>query len=968
MSQRSALLLSLVLSSTVALAQPHAYNGAEVPADPLRARVHVLANGLTVMLSVNPAEPRVQTLIAVRAGSKNDPADNTGLAHYLEHMLFKGTDRLGAKNYAEERIQLDRIESLYEEYRGTDDESRRREIYRAIDSTSQLASKYVVANEYDRVLGSIGARGTNAWTWFDQTVYTNDVPSSQMERWLVIEGERFRNPMLRLFHTELEAVYEEKNISLDRDDDKQNDLALARLFPNHPYGTQTTLGTVEHLKNPSLKKIREFYDRYYVPNNMAVIIAGDIDPDATLRLIEQYFGSMVRSDLPISLYQENPKRNAPIEESVYGPDPESVMIAMAVPGASTREAMMLEIVDQLLNYKDAGLLDLELEKKQRVLEAWTSAWLFNDYSIATLGGRPLEGQTLEQVRDLLLEQLARIKRGDFDEAQLRSIMLNRRIDRTRSFETNEGRAYTMLDAFIQDMPWNDYLRRLEAPEHVTRQEIVDFANRHFTNDYVVVFKRIGEDTTVKKIAKPEITPVQLDRESSSDFARTTLAMPAQVSTPSFVDFSKQITATTLAPGIAIRHHANTENDLFSLDYVFEMGERNWKELPYAIDLLPFLGTSNLSAEQVSREFFRLGIDFDVNASEEEVRLSISGPGNSLHDGIELFESLLGDVQPDQKALDALVDRELKHRADAKLDKRTVLWSGLWNYAVYGKSNPFNSVVPEAQLKRLKADDLVRIIHQLRSYRHDILYYGAETPNRIEEMMRHHHAVPSAPADYPHEVAYRREEQKENVIYFVNEDMVQAEIVWLRKGDKFDASKWPTVEYFNEYFGGGMGAVVFQTIREARALAYSSFARYETPDRLADPSYSVAYLGTQADKIDEAIVAMRELITTVPRSESAFKSAREAIRNQIANDRTMRHEVLESYLEMRRLGLDHELRHDVWKGIDAVKLDDVVQFHSTQFGDRPFTMAVIGSRDRIDMKALARHGRVIELTDKQIFGY
>jgi predicted Zn-dependent peptidase len=963
------ILLSLFLTSSIAVAQPRmAPSDPRVASDPIAAQIHVLSNGLTVMLSVNKAEPRVQTLIAVRAGSRNDPAQNTGLAHYLEHMLFKGTDRLGSKDFSAEKPLLERIEQLYEEYDTTVGDARRRALYHAIDSISGVAAKYVIANEYDRLLGTLGAKGTNAWTWFDETVYTNDVPSSQLDRWMQIEAERFRNPMLRLFHTELEAVYEEKNISLDRDDSKQTDLVLARLFERHPYGTQTTLGTVEHLKNPSLVKIREFYDRYYVPNNMAVIIAGDIDPDATLRMIERHFGSLPSRPVPALQFPPETPRSAPVEASVYGPDPESVVIGMRLPGATTREGMLLEIVDQLLNYKGAGLIDLELEKKQRVLEAWSSAMLLNDYSVEMLGGHPLEGQSLEAVRDLLLEQIDRIKRGEFDEAQLRSVMLNRRIDRTRSYESNEGRAYTMLDAFVQATPWNEYMRRMEEAEHVTKKEIVDFANRYFTNDYVVVFKRIGEDSSVVKITKPEITPVELDRESSSDFARATLAIPASPTSPTFVDFARDITTVELAKGLPLRFHANEENDLFTLTYEFEMGSLNWRELPYALELLPFLGTSTMSAEQVSREFFRLGVEFNAWTTEHDAHVSLNGPRASLDAGVALLEKLLAEARPDQNALESLVDRELKQRSDAKLDKQIILWNGLYNWAEFGRRNPFNDQLSETALRRLKADDLARIIHSLESYRHEVLYYGPGEAHDIVTTLRRLHHTPTTLRDLPGERPYARAEQKENVIYFVDEDMVQAEILWLRKGDRFDAKSAPVAAFFNEYYGGGMGAVVFQTIREARALAYSTFAAYSEPDRLADPGVSIAYMGTQADKVDEAITAMDDLITTIPRSESALTSAREALRNTIANDRTIRARVLDAFIDARRLGLDHELRADTWQQLDSMSFDDIARFHAAHFGNRPFTMAVIGSKDRIDMKALAKHGRVVELTLEDLFGY
>ncbi len=257
-----------------------------VTGDPLRTRMYTLKNGLTVYMSVNKAEPRIYTSIAVRAGSKNDPADATGLAHYLEHMLFKGTDKYGSLDYEKEKKLLDKVENLYEKYRSTTDEEKRKEIYREIDKTSGEAAKYAIANEYDKMLSAIGAKGTNAYTSFEQTVYINDIPANQLETWLKIEGERFRNPVLRLFHTELEAVYEEKNISLDSDRRAIFFGLLDKLFPVHNYGQQTTIGTINHLKNPSIKKIKEYYSNYYVPNNMALCISGDFDPDQAIKWIE----------------------------------------------------------------------------------------------------------------------------------------------------------------------------------------------------------------------------------------------------------------------------------------------------------------------------------------------------------------------------------------------------------------------------------------------------------------------------------------------------------------------------------------------------------------------------------------------------------------------------------------------------------------------------------------------------------
>jgi predicted Zn-dependent peptidase len=249
------------------------YTYKTIPGDPMKARFYTLKNGLTVILSVNAKEPRIQTLIGVRAGSNNDPKDHTGLAHYLEHLLFKGTYRFGTLDSAKESVYINKIENLYDTYNKASDAAARKTIYRQIDSISGIAATLAIANEYDKMMTAMGAQGTNAHTSVEETIYEEDVPANAIDKYLAVQAERFRSPVFRLFHTELEAVYEEKNRGLDDDRTKVYETMLSSLFPHHNYGQQTTIGTIEHLKNPSLKAIREFYNTYYVPNNMAIVMA-----------------------------------------------------------------------------------------------------------------------------------------------------------------------------------------------------------------------------------------------------------------------------------------------------------------------------------------------------------------------------------------------------------------------------------------------------------------------------------------------------------------------------------------------------------------------------------------------------------------------------------------------------------------------------------------------------------------------
>ncbi len=303
------------------------YRYETVANDPLGTKIYTLDNGLKVYMSVNKETPRIQTYIAVKVGGKNDPSETTGLAHYFEHLMFKGTEQFGTSDYAAEKPMLDEIESLFEVYRKTSDETERNSIYRRIDSISYEASKLAIPNEYDKLMSLIGAGGTNAFTSQDMTVYVEDIPSNQIENWARIEADRFKHPVIRGFHTELETIYEEKNMSLTQDSRKIWEALDAALFPNHPYGTQTVLGTQEHLKNPSITNVKNYHRTWYVPNNMAICLSGDFDPDKMVEVIEKYFGDMQPNpELPVLDFQQEEPIESPVVREVSGPEAETIMI------------------------------------------------------------------------------------------------------------------------------------------------------------------------------------------------------------------------------------------------------------------------------------------------------------------------------------------------------------------------------------------------------------------------------------------------------------------------------------------------------------------------------------------------------------------------------------------------------------------------------------------------------------------
>ncbi len=945
------------------------YKYTTVSNDPLQVRTYTLANGLTVMISVNKNTPRVQTLIATKAGSKNDPADNTGLAHYLEHMLFKGTDKYGSKDWVKEKEQLDKIDALYERYNKTKDAAKRKDIYHQIDSVSLLASQFAIANEYDKMLATIGAKGTNAFTSVEQTVYVNDIPQNQIENWLTIEAERFRNPVLRLFHTELEAVYEEKNISLDDDDNKVFETLMASLYTQHAYGTQTTIGTVEHLKNPSLIKIRNYFNTYYVPNNMAIILSGDVDPDKTIDLIAQKFGNMVAKPVPLYTYGKEPVNAKPIEKTVYGPNAESVMVGFRMPGSNAKESQYMMLCDYLLANSKAGFIDLNLIKKQRILEGYSAIWINKDYSLQYLQGKSNQGQTLVEVKQLLLDQIELIKQGAFDEKMLKAVIDNFKVEKIKSSESNQGRAYTMLDAFVVGKPWEVQAAMLDDLSKITKADLVKFANTYYTNDYVVVYKKTGEDSNIVKIDKPQITPVDLNRDAMSAFTKSIIESKAPAINPVFIDYDKDIAKSKVNDKVPVFHVRNKENGLFTMYYVLDMGKFNHIKLPIAVELLQYLGTEKYSAEEISKEFFNLACAPSVSAGDEQVYVSISGLEDNFEKAVQLFEHLLANAKPDQDALNKLIEKKLKERKDDKLNKQSIFWNALRNYAIYGKENPYLYKLSESELRALKADELVALLRSLTSYEHSVYYYGPRESAAFTNYLTQVHKLPAKMMSYPKAVEFKRKETNENQVFFTNYNMVQAEIMWLNKQTiPFDTNSFPLVSVFNEYFGGGMSSVVFQTIRESKALAYSTYSRYNVPVKKADPYYIMAYIGTQADKLNDAIRSMNELLNNMPVDEKSFKTTTDALQAQIASDRITKEQIIFNYANAIKLGLHHDRRKDVYDGLSTIGVKDLVSFHQNRYQNKPFFYCIMGSKEKIKQDDLKKYGKLTELSLEEIFGY
>ena len=959
--------LLLLLGVVGIKAQTRTYES--VPNDPMKTRIYTLDNGLKVYISVNKEKPRIQTYIAVRTGSRNDPAETTGLAHYLEHIMFKGTDKFGTSNYEAERPYLKQIEKLYEEYRHITDPAKRKVWYHKIDSVSQIAAQYNIPNEYDKLMAAIGSQGTNAYTSNDVTCYVENIPSNEIESWAKVQGDRFQNMVIRGFHTELEAVYEEYNMGLTSDSRKLFTALMAKLFPNHPYGTQTTIGRGEHLKNPSITNIMNYYHRYYVPNNIAICMSGDLNPEQTVAIIEKYFGNWKRSEtLSAPQYGAQPKFTAPVDTTVVGLEAEKVYLGWRADKGNSLQCDTLNIIGELLSNGRAGLYDLDLNQTMKVQSAGAGFSDLTDYSMFMAIGTPKKGQTLKEVRDLLLAEIEKLKKGNFSDDLLPSVINNYKRSYYKSLENNQFRAKAFVDAFINNIDWKQEVGKLDRVSKMTKAEIVSFANRFFDNGYAVIYKVQGTDTTIQKVDKPKITPIPTNNDKHSAFLQEIVNHKVEPIKPVFVDFKKDLTKSTTKKGWPILYKQNTQDDLFTLYLEIPFGEESDLLPGYAKMYIDYLGTDKMTNAQIKQELYKLACDYDIGQTDDETYFYLTGLNENLPKALALINDVIDNAKVDKEAYAAAVDLLIKSRKDKKADQRGN-FRALQDYGMYGPYNSTRNMLSEQQLKSMDPQKLLDSLKKLKNYKQTVLYYGPSSIKDIDNLLAKTFKTTKKFAPLPKEKRYVLQTTPKNEILIAPYDAKNIYMVQFHNENKEwtpnDAAK---ISVFNEYFGGGMNAIVFQEMREARALAYTASARYHMPSRLGNKEYFNTFIITQNDKMMDCVAQFNELLNNVPVRQANFDLAKQNLLKSLASARTTKFSILSAYMAAQKMGLDYSLSEKIYKDLPSVTLNDIINFEKTNMANKTFKYLILGNEKELDIKALEKIAPVKRVTTEEIFGY
>lgn len=615
---------------------------------------------------------------------------------------------------------------------------------------------------------------------------------------------------------------------------------------------------------------------------------------------------------------------------------------------------------------NAGLIDLNLNQKQAVQRAGCSPTFLNDYGYHIFSGSPKQGQSLDEVKDLLLAQIEKLKKGEFEDWMINAVVNDLKLSQTKEYENNTALAGALYNAFIHHENWIDKVKFLDDLKKISKQKLVDFANKFYKDNYVITYKRKGVDKNTFKVENPGITPVKLNRGKESEFITEFNKKKSAPLQPQFIDYKTAIKETKTKNDITVSYVDNPNNDLFNLNIIFDMGRENDKKLSLAAGYMEYLGTEKYSAEQLKKEFYKLGINYRVNTGLDRTYVGLSGLKENLPKGLELLEHLWDNAKADEEAYKKYVQKIAKSRMDNKTQKGNILWNGLYNYGKFGENSPLRDIMQIDELKAINPQELVDLIKDLKNYKQRIFYYGKDVDKAVSALNTSH-KIYGELKEYPEAKKYTTTKTGGNVFY-TNYDMVQTEMLFLAKGEPFNPKNLAASALFNSYFGSGLSSIVFQEIRESKSLAYSAFAGFRNPNKKDKANYVMAYIGTQANKLDEAVDAMMKLMENMPEAEEQFKAAKESALKKIAAQRITKSNIFWNYERLKKLGIDNDNREEMYNTIKNMSISDLKAFFDENIKGSKYNVMVIGNKKDINPKALQKLGKVKELEVDYLFNY
>jgi len=928
--------------------------------DPIGMRVYTLENGLKVYMAQNTDEPRIYSLMAIRSGSANEPSESTGLAHYLEHLKFSGTDEIVNLDWEKEKALLEQIENLNEEYRSEKLLVEKNNIIKKMDSLSVLASQYSIDTEFNSLSQSIGSVIINGFTDKDRTGYHSLIPRNAIEQHLRLISENFSTLVPRNFLSEMSVVFEEYNQESDNEFEARYYPIMREIFPNHPYG-RPVIGTTEHLLNPSIKDLKKFYSDYYVPNNMALILVGDLEFDNTIQLVDKYFKSYEYKDLQ----EKNDVLEKPILETKiinqYSPHNPSVLLGIRTGGADSNDQLYITVIDKMLENGVAGIFDLEIDTKPQLTSAESFTVYNNDYGVHFLDAHTTNEEALNEAKDYLISGIDRVKSGDFTEAMLEAALTNIELEEIQEASTFFVGFYEAYDSFIRNESWEERVSYLERLKALTKEDIVNFAKEFYQDNYVILINRRGETKSNQLIKRPEISDRVDNRDKNSSFGLDFLKETIEPGRPEFIDYETVFNLSILKNNIDLYSIKNDKNALFELNFVFDFGTLQHKDMAFALEYLELLGTKTYSRAEIRRAFFEKGLNFQVDIDDDQIILKLNGPERNLTFGLDLIDHYLSDIKADEQVLENLRAQIMNRQESLKNDRRQIR-SALTSYALYGAENPYKQKLYRKSDLDLKSSYLLNQIANLRNYEHEIVYFGSDDSTLkswLNDTIKDgFNTLTKRGYNRP-----TRKEQQE-LLYFYDLDLVQADIIGLKRGDLFDVNFVAHDNLFNSYYANEFS----HQMREIKSLAYTSFASNNQPRFQNQFNYLISYIGTQAEKLPEAINELTKFHNSFPYSLNSFKLLKDDKIKRYHGERIRGLDLYWSYKNYIQLGYFRDLRSDMYEGVKSMSIDELAEFYNNMYKEAPMSIIIVGSKKRLDIDKIKNYGPLQELNSTDLFGF
>lgn len=943
-------------------------NSAQMP-ESLKVKEHKLSNGLTVWLNEDHSQPKVFGAIVVKAGAKDCP--DTGIAHYFEHMMFKGTDKIGTTDYEAEKLILDSIAVKYDELAQNKDEKVRKEIQKEINELSLRAAEYAIPNEFNSLISKYGGTGLNAGTSYDFTVYHNTFSPQYFAHWAEINSERLINPVFRLFQSELETVYEEKNMYTDMMGMQAMEKLTHRYFYPHPYA-YPIVGSTENLKNPRLSEMREFFEKYYVASNMGLILCGDFDTEKVLPILESTFSRVPEGEAPQRETVVLPPFKGKEKITIKVPVPFVKILALGFRGVPVNheDQVALNVAIGILNNENGtGYLD-KLMVNHKVMTAMSMNQSLNEAGILGLAVVPkLLFQTYSSAEKLVWNEINRVKNGDFTDEAFNALKLEQKRKYESALENIDSWAQMMFMLFSQGKSWDEYINEMSCINALTKEDVVAVARKYFGDDYLYIKKKTGRYPK-DNLPKPDFKPIAPhNTDAKSEYARKVEQLPVTETQTRFIDFDKDVRIVQLTPKATLYSVHNPVNEIFTLSLTYGIGTWENPMLNQLKTYLPFLGTDSMTFDEFRGKLQTLGSTLDCDADKNRFILKVTGFDSHFDETMELVGNFIKHVKADDKKLKQVVDEE-KVIQKAFFKSSDDVAGALLNKVRYGDKSTYLTKLSLSEVKKLKGKDLIALFDKVKTVACDFHYSGTLSASEVAKQIEKNIELDKITLASNSPIHNELQVYNKPKVYFFDDPKVAQSIVYgYVLGGVTSADKYRnTSKLLTNYFGGDMSSIMFQEIREFRSLAYRVSAKYELPSRKHwnEPGSFMTMLSTQSDKTVEALQVLVDLINNMPVKPEKLEAAKQSIVNSVNNSYPSFRKLSEKVAAQIKEGYTEDGNKDLLSDISQMSMEDVISFYESNIKNRPIVFAIVGNSRKIDMDKLASFGEIVKVKKTDIY--